>query len=144
MRMEGSLSSSVPQQGFGLLEAIVALVLLSVTGAILFDWIRISLASAYRAESKVVELQFRTLALEWANTINPASTPRGETELAPGVRVTWRSDPVVPLTTVVPFPGGTSTPFDAGLYRLHLQVERPDESVVELELNRLGIRRNAP
>lgn len=76
--------------GFSLLEAIVALVLISSTGLALFSWMNTNTLSLQRVQSVQQRNIATRNALMYINTINPLQTPQGSTILGSYV-VNWTS-----------------------------------------------------
>jgi general secretion pathway protein I len=78
------------QRGFTLLEAIVALVLISTVGMVAFGWINRSLdtlARIQQAQSRDVVMRN---ALDWMDTVNPMLSPRGREEIG-NLTISWES-----------------------------------------------------
>jgi type II secretory pathway pseudopilin PulG len=127
------------QRGVGLLEAIVALVLLATTAAVLLSWLQHNLDTMRRLEQRERALQIQLNAQSWASTLNPAREPQGERQVA-DMRVRWRSEvlsrPGSPLLSEV----ATSDQWQVGLYRLWItaQAASGSEPVVEFSLLQTG------
>lgn len=89
------------QRGFTLLEAIVAMVLISGAGYALFGWINGNIM----ALNRVQEVNARSAAtqniLEYMNSVNPMLKPEGDATLG-GYRIRWKARP---LTLVQDGPG---------------------------------------
>ena len=64
--------------GFGLLEAIVALVLISATGLALFSWVNTNLAEASRLHERDASARLQMAAVEFLGSVNPSLEPRGQ------------------------------------------------------------------
>ena len=116
--------------GFGLLEALVALVILATAGTATFAWINVNLDTVRRVRDREAEDRIRAQLAAWAQTLNPAQQPEGSAELAPGLPVRWSSRPLQALAPVAPLPGGTATPFRLGLVELTLTAPGPAGDVV--------------
>ncbi|MCD0420814.1 type II secretion system GspH family protein [Rubrivivax sp. JA1024] len=133
------------QAGFGLLEAIVALVLLASTGTAVFAWINTSLDAVRRVRDReAVDARLAQMAA-WAQTLDLVRAPEGEAEIAPGLRVRWTARPLRPLQPVAPLPGGTGTPWRIALYELDLEghdADRPAAETLRLHTRRLGAERD--
>jgi general secretion pathway protein I len=130
------------QRGFGLLEAIVALALLTGLGLTVFAWINANLASVTRLRGYDEEVRLGFLAAEWARTVNPAQRGQGEVALDAVTRIRWESRLLGAMTTGAPFPGGTSTPFRLGRYAVRVHASRADlPRPVEVELVLVGFER---
>lgn len=124
--------------GFGLLEAIVALALLAGAGMALFGWINTNLQHALKLRETEITGRLTVLATEWAWTINPAVDSQGEIRLNAGL-LRWSTRALAPRTSTLPFPGGTSTPFQAALFAVDIIVETPDlERPYPLTVIRVG------
>jgi type II secretory pathway pseudopilin PulG len=131
------------RRGFGLLEALVALVLFSLVGLALFGWINASLDAAARLLAREQVQHAQQLATAWAQTLNPAGRERGEAEPEPGWRVTWEARPLTPWTSGAPLPGGTTTLFRLRLYEVELAVSGPSPGDRRAELARVVVARTA-
>lgn len=130
-------------RGFGLLEAIVALAVFAATGMAIFSWVNSNIVIAGRLQDSEKSTRLAMLGLEWANTLNPAEQPSGAAELAPGLQVDWRTEPLTPRTSGVPFPGGTQSGFDLAMFRVDLHVSDRDSGVeTTIVLRRVGTWRN--
>ncbi len=118
------------QRGFGLLEALVALVLLSSIGFTLLAWVQQNLDGMQRMrEFYAVQEARRTLA-EWSQHLNPMETPEGEANIG-SWRAQWkaqvRGDPVSQMG----YPQGIGL-HDVALYDVEISLYRPRESKVWL------------
>lgn len=124
------------QQGFSLLEAIVALAILASVGLALFAAMNQSLNMVARAEVVRERESVLRNVVSWAQVINPGVQPQGE-QLLGDVLMRWRSEPVEP-------PRDASTGhvraglYRVGLYRMHIEVDRDGQPLAELELRRVG------
>lgn len=130
-------------RGFGLLEALVALVILATTGTAVFAWVNVNLDTVRRVRAREATDLLRSQLANWAQTLNPAQQAEGEAELVPGTRVRWTARPLLTPQAVPPLPGGTTTPFRVGLYELMLTATPPGGAPpVELTMRRLGLQRD--
>ncbi len=130
-------------RGFGLLEALVAMVVIGTTGLAVFGWINTNLDAAVRLRERDANHHHEAAALGLAQAINPLKQGDGEAELGPGLRVRWRARPLTPLTMVAPLPGGTSTPHRVQLFELELQIfEGDNPRPVLLSVTRMGSERD--
>ena len=66
------------QQGFTLLEAIVALVLITTTGMALLSWINTNLITLQRVQQAQQRHEAIRNALAFMETVNPLESPQGE------------------------------------------------------------------
>jgi len=105
------------QQGFTLIEAIVALVLIGTTGMALFSWINSNIITLNRVQ-EVNAMNSTTInALEFMGTVNPAASPTGQVNLGSS-RLEWNS------TATTPPRDGTGYPFGIGLHQLAMYQTR--------------------
>lgn len=112
-------------RGFTLLEVIVALVILSTSGLLLFAWINQNLATATRLRESQARSQLQLEGVSWLATINPAAEPEGEREMG-GLRLAWRSTLVEPMRTEFNYGGSLQPRWIIGLYRVSASVGRAD------------------
>jgi general secretion pathway protein I len=130
-------------RGFGLLEALVALVILATTGTAVFAWVNVNLDTVRRVRAREATDLLRSQLANWAQTLNPAVQAQGEAELVPGTAVRWTARPLLSPQVVPPLPGGTTTPFRVGLYELTLTaIPAGGATPVELTMHRLGLQRD--
>lgn len=116
------------QQGFTLLEVIVALVILSTSGLVLFGWINQNLATATRLRESQARSQLQLEGVSWLATINPAAEPEGQREMA-GMRLTWRAALLEPMRPEFDFGGALVSRWMIGLYRVNASVTRIDNGL---------------
>ena len=136
------MKSARPQAGFGMLEAIVALVLFALVGSTLFAWINTNLDAASRLRQRDRAQRQMQLATAWLQTRNPLAEASGEAEPEPGTRVRWQARALTPLTPGAPFPGGTFSPFRLALYELDVTVSAANAGETRFTLTRLGVERD--
>lgn len=136
------MRSAPSQAGFGMLEAIVALVLFALVGSTLFAWINTNLDTASRLRQRDRAQRQIHLATAWLQTRNPMAEPSGEAEPEPGTRVRWQARVLTPLTPGAPFPGGTYSPFRLRLYELEVTVSAAGAEETRFLLTRLGLERD--
>jgi len=65
-------------RGFGLLEAIVAVVILGTSGLMLFSWLGQNLATASRVKDAEDRARLQLEAVAWLSNLNPAMESDGE------------------------------------------------------------------
>ncbi len=111
--------------GFTLLEAIVALVILTTAGLALFTWINASFDSLHRIEFNNNRAAAEVNALEFLRTINPMERPEGETVLG-AVTVRWRARPVSDIRPNLT-DAQTAGPFMVGLYETEVELAAPPQ-----------------
>ena len=128
------------QRGFTLLEAIVALVLISGAGASLFAWINTSLNSLYRIQETNTRVEATRNVLTFMHAVNPMQAPEGTSELG-AYRVRWKAEITHPPQDGANYPQGISL-YQLALYRTRVMVERQDgEYWFDLALKQVGYKK---
>ncbi len=128
------------QQGFTLLEAIVALVLIASTGMALLSWINTNLISLQRIQAVQERDTAIRNALAFLDTINPYNSPNGDVEM--GVyQIQWQS---ITLETPIPGINKWSDPsiFDVGLYETRVKVLRNQQLQATFSVRLVGYKQN--
>ncbi|HEX5306371.1 MAG TPA: type II secretion system protein [Dyella sp.] len=126
------------QAGFSLLEAIVALVILSLVAMALYGWQNANLFAIRRAEAHAVANDAARSALALVRTINPMLQPTGERPWGNGT-IRWNASPVEPIkpgVTAVGLPGY----FDIGLYRVRVEIVPASGPIQRLEVRQVGYK----
>ena len=124
------------QSGFSLLEAIVALVLLSTVGMALFSWINTSLIGLNRAQAVIMRTQTIQNALSAMDQINPAVVAAGDMRVG-DMEIEWHAEIVDPLQDGVGYPLGTGL-YQIGLYDTHVTVLQEDKEQVSFVVRQVG------
>jgi len=116
------------QSGFSLLEAIVALTLLALSGAALFSWIDSNARNLQRAALATERAQARIDAVELLTNINPAEQPEGTVDTGPLV-FRWTTRVVKPMQDSRAYPRGISL-YQVGLFETTVNITdtRSDET----------------
>lgn len=127
------------QKGFTLLEAIVALVLLSTTGMALFSWISNTLSGLNHALESSQKTQYRQNALALMQQINPAVDKTGEIK-NPAFTLKWESTAITPLKQEIDS-SGTPGSFVLGLFDSKVAILQKDEKIDEFILRQVGYQR---
>ncbi len=128
------------QRGFSLLEAVVAMVLISGTGAALFSWINTELASVSRLQQSNARAEALANVLELMHTVNPMLTPEGALSFA-AFRLTWNAKAVTPIQDGVSYPQGISL-YQLALYDTMVRVNNPDGTLwFDFTLRQVGYKR---
>lgn len=83
------------QRGFGLLEALVALVLFAGAGVVTISWLQQSLSTAIRLNTAAKEDQVRLAALSIIRSTDLWARPAGSARIGEYI-VEWTSQPVGP------------------------------------------------
>jgi general secretion pathway protein I len=108
-------------RGFTLIEVVVALVILSTSGLVLFSWISQNLATATRLRESQAISQLQLEGVSWLSTINPVVEPEGERDVS-GLLLTWRSTLVEPMRAEFDYGGALIPRWALGLYRVNASV----------------------
>lgn len=125
-------------KGFSLLEAIVALLLVTMLGMATFSWISNLLLSVEKIESRGFTNLVKRNVNEYLSDINMMSSPSGEQELS-GLKIVWNAELVEPIKRGKDSYGGV-TQFELGLYRVLVRVENDDEELMEFQTLKVGYK----
>jgi len=124
------------QQGFSLLEAIVALTIMATSLLALYAWLSTSTFALGRARASAQALQDARVAKAIVETINPMKDPTGSRDLPP-LEIRWKSRPLTERRTGMSR-AGTSTQFDFRLYEVDVEVLRSGTVVRDFSVRRAG------
>ena len=123
------------QAGFGLLEGLVAIALLSGTMVAIFALLGNTLNSAYRVGASNASVQITLNALEAMTAVNPMVQGNGRIDLGP-YTVSWTS---TPASAAIDRAGSL---YQIGLYNSDIRVEeRPGSILARFTLRQIGYRR---
>ena len=125
--------------GFTLLEAIVALVLLSTSGIAIYSLINSNLIGFNRVRAVATRTVAVRNALEWMHQINPAETPEGTTE-SNGLRIDWQARPLAPMIDGHGYPRNISY-YQMGLFDTEVAVSRDGDEIAFFHLRQVGYRK---
>lgn len=120
-----------------MLEALVALVLLSSVGFSLLGWVQQNLDALQRMQGFYAELEARRDVLEWARGLNPMARPSGEIVVG-NRRISWNAVPAADAVTQAGYPSGTGL-YDLALYDIKISVYRADEGLPWFTERLLGV-----
>jgi len=124
------------QQGFSLLEAIVALTIMSTCLLALYAWLSTSTVSLNRASAHALALQDARAAKALIDTVNPMTTPEGTRELPP-LQVRWTTTPVSERRFGMTMTGAANQ-FDFMLYQIEVEVLRDGQPVYTFSTRKTG------
>jgi general secretion pathway protein I len=132
---------SKKQNGFSLLEAIVALTLLAVAGLALFSWINASFDGIARADAAQARAQAQSNAIAYIQTINPMARPSGEAKLG-SLSINWAAKEIAPkVKPSVDSPDGTGN-FIVALYDIEVTMtDLPRIPAFTIRVSQLGFER---
>ena len=130
----------IRQGGFSLLEAVVAMVLISGAGAALFSWINSELASVSRLQSSNARAEAMVNVMELMHTVNPMLTPEGTVSFA-AYRLTWNATAATSVQDGLSYPRGISL-YQLALYDTLVRVDNPDGTIwFDFTLRQVGYKR---
>lgn len=116
------------ESGFTLVEVIVALVILSTSGLMLFAWLNQNLETARRVQEAQQRAQLQLEGMSWLAGINPHAEPEGE-RVQGGLRLSWKATPVEPPRPEYDFGGSLFPRWQVGLYRVEASLHRDDPAL---------------
>jgi type II secretory pathway pseudopilin PulG len=123
------------QQGFALLEGLVAIALLAGTMVAIFALVGNILNSAYRVGRSNASVQVTLNALEVMNVVNPMLQESGKIDLGP-YTVSWTSRAIAPTID------RAGSLYQTGLYDSDVRVEdKPGSVLTSFALRQVGYRR---
>ncbi|WP_457445563.1 type II secretion system protein [Roseateles sp. P5_E4] len=128
LRLRRNCCAATAPRGFTLLEVIVALVILSTAGLVLFGWINQNLATATRLRESQARSQLQIEGVSWLATINPVAEPEGDREMG-GLRLTWRATLLEPMRPEFDMGGVIVSRWMIGLYRVNASITRLDSGM---------------
>lgn len=106
--------------GFGLLEAIVALVLISISVMAVYNWISANLITISRLQAHAQQSAAQNNVLAYLDNLNPMRKPNG-TQKFQGYKISWHSVPIEPARNQVASLSGTGL-YKVGLYQVTVRV----------------------
>jgi len=113
-------------RGFGLLEALVALVLIAGVGFTLLAWVQQNLDTLGRLRTHYEAQEARRMIQDWSMMLNPMAEPEGEITLG-GMRLRWQSEQEGDKRTQSGYPAGMGL-YDVALFKVRVDVYRPQEN----------------
>lgn len=126
----------VKQQGFSLLEAIVALTIMATCLLALYAWLSTNTFALNRTRENALSLQDARSALALVETLNPMSEPSGARRVDP-LEVRWKARPLTDRRIGMSR-AGTATQFDFQLFEVDVEVLRENKVVREFSVRKAG------
>jgi len=128
------------ERGFTLLEAIVALVLISTTGLALFAWINGNIITLSKIHDANERSEATANILEYMDRVNPMVKPEGTVSLGP-YSISWRSEAISNISEGANYPIGQSL-YQMALYSTAVSVKTPENpDWFDLRLKQVGYKR---
>lgn len=125
------------QQGFTLLESIVALVIVATAGMALFSWLSSSLSNLRHAADVSAEISAKENIIEFMRTINPMLTPEGDMLFGP-YQIHWSSKAIISEQDNANYPNGIGL-YKIGLFQTKITTSRPEAHLwFEFTLKQVG------
>jgi len=125
-------------KGFSLLEAIVALVLVSMVGMALFSWVNANLQSLYRIQQVQKRHEAVRNAMVFMETINPLQQIQGDIEVGL-YRFKWEAEALAePMDNTRGLKGRGL--YIVGLYETKVDIYVAQELVATVKLNQTGYK----
>lgn len=128
------------QKGFTLLEAIIALMLISTSGMALFSWINTTLITLERIKDNNAIAEAKLNVLQYMNTVNPMLAPQGAVTLG-NYSISWQAEPTTPIRDNVQYPKGQGL-YQIALYETTIGVNHlPGTFWFDFKLKQVGYKR---
>ena len=119
------------QHGFTLLEAIVALVIITSTGMALLNWISTNLTTLQHVQAAQQRNDAIRNAVAFTETVNPLQQPQGE-QLLGMYKLIWKSKEIELL--------GNTTLYQIGLYDIDVTVFLDDTFIAKFTVRQIGFK----
>ena len=127
------------QHGFTLLEAIVALVLISSAGMALFSWINSDLDILNRIDAGNARNGATRNIIEYMSTVNPMLQSEGHAELG-DYSLDWNAKATTTIMDGANYPQGISL-YQLALYDTHIDVQRGGKAWFDFKLRQVGYKK---
>lgn len=125
------------QDGFTLLEAIVALVLLSTIGLSLLSWLNSNLISLQRVQAAEQRATVTRNALEFIEVLNPMLQPQGQQVLG-NYQLIWQAELVTDARDTIDSFYGTAGFYKVGLYAVNVEVYQQQQLITRFVVRQVG------
>ena len=123
------------QRGFSLLEAIVAMVIISGAGYALFGWINSNIMTLSSIRDANARAEATQNILEYMSSVNPMLKPTGSASLGP-YKIRWTSKPTTLVQDV------TDSLYQLALYETVVKAENlQSQPWFEFNLRQVGYKR---
>jgi general secretion pathway protein I len=115
------------QNGFTIIEAIVAMVLIATSGMALFSWINSNIITLNRIQEVNAVNAATANALEYVTTINPMANPQGKADLG-AYLLEWDATASTETRDGADYPYSISL-FQLNLYQTKVTLKKPGGQV---------------
>lgn len=124
-----------------MLEALVALVLLSSVGFTLLAWVQQNLDALQHMQDVYNDLEARRTVVKWSRALNPMAQASGEARVGE-LRIAWQATQQGNVVSQSGYPSGIGL-YDLAMYDVSIIVFRGDASIPLMTENivRVGYRR---
>lgn len=126
------------QQGFSLLEAIVALVLVATTGMALLDWINTNLITLRRVSAVQQRQTAIRNALTFMELVNPLVDPKGQ-EKFDLFTIRWQAKPLELPKDGISSVGYMSL-YQVSLYDTEVSVYADEQRLAQFKVRQVGFK----
>ena len=134
------LPAASGQEGFGLLEGIVAIAILAGTLVAIFTLVGGILSSANRIGQSNASVEVTLNAIEAMTAVNPMIQESGQIDLGP-YKVYWKSAITTSVTDGTGYPAGISN-YRVALYESEVEVAEASGSILTtFKLRQVGYQR---
>ena len=124
------------ESGFSLLEAIVAIAILALSGGALLGWINTMLVSVGRLEAQAERDFAIQQSIAVLSTINPMTDPSGNRRLG-RFDMLWQASEVEPATDGVNR-FGLKGLYRVGLYNMEIELKKDGDLFTEFAVRHVG------
>lgn len=124
------------QKGFSLLEAVVAITLLAISGGALFAWVNTMLISLERVEANAAKILVVQQSLAVLEVVNPMKTPVGGQSLGE-YDLTWRSVLVEDIKDSVSRYGIRGL-YQVGLFDVVVEIHKDRKAFARFRVRQIG------
>lgn len=133
------MAKHAAQRGFSLLEAVVAMVLISGAGYALFGWINSNIMALNRIHESNARSAATQNILEYMDSVNPMLKPEGSADLG-GYRIRWKAVPISLIQDGSAYPIGISL-YQLALYETAVEVNAGENSWFRFNLRQVGYKK---
>lgn len=128
------------QQGFTLMEAIVALVLVATTGMALFSWVNSNILTLQRVQATNSQDAATVNALQYLHNVNPMATPDGKVALGT-YTMNWTTEQLTEPRDTAGYPTGNGL-YQIAMYQTQVRMQSQDgKDWFDFKLQQVGYKK---